>query len=55
MSLLRDRIGKRALVVEDNPMNARLFSDLLEGLGCEVFQANTARKASSLHTDVAPI
>jgi two-component system, cell cycle response regulator DivK len=45
MSLTRDRIGKRALVVEDNPFNMRLFSDLLDGLGCEVFQASTARDA----------
>jgi two-component system, cell cycle response regulator DivK len=48
MALIRDRTGKRALVVEDNPLNMRLFCDLLDGVGCEVFQAFKASEVVKL-------
>ena len=54
MPLIRDRFGKRALVVDDNPLNMRLFSDLLDGLGCEVFRASTVRDAIKLAHECRP-
>jgi two-component system, cell cycle response regulator DivK len=54
MSSTPERIRRRVLVVEDNPLSVKLFSDLLDVRGCEVFQAGTAREAVKLAHDHLP-
>jgi two-component system, cell cycle response regulator DivK len=43
-----DPARKRILVVEDNPLNRKLFTDLLEDRGYEVLQASTRAEAVRL-------
>ncbi len=43
-----NRVRSRVLIVEDNPLSMKMFSDLLEARGCEIFQAGTATKAARL-------
>ena len=38
-------IGAKVLLADDNPINRRICSMLLERLGCEVHQARNGRKA----------
>jgi len=44
----------RILVVEDNPMNLELVSDVLEAHGYRVLQAETGRKALEIATRELP-
>ncbi len=43
-----DRVGRWVLVVEDNPLSMKLFSDLLDARDCRVLQAGTATEAARL-------
>jgi two-component system, cell cycle response regulator DivK len=54
MSSTPEPIRRRVLIVEDNPLSVKLFSDLLDTRGCEVFQAGTAREAVKLAHDHLP-
>ena len=49
-------MNPRILVIEDNPANLELFSDLLEAAGYEVYGANSAeeglRLARGMHPDL---
>ena len=40
--------GEKVLVVEDNPMNMELISDILNALGYEVVQTTTGTEALKL-------
>ncbi|MBI2456899.1 MAG: response regulator [candidate division NC10 bacterium] len=44
----------KVLVIEDNPMNMELATDLLRLQGCEVLQAVTAFEALDLLREVTP-
>ena len=46
--------GEKILLVEDNPVNMELATDLLEVAGYEVFQAGTAEEGCQLAKTVAP-
>jgi CheY-like chemotaxis protein len=39
--------GRRVLVIEDNPLNIELLTDLLEGMGCVVVPAPTGEAGLS--------
>ena len=46
--------GEKILIVEDNPMNLELATDLLEAAGYVVIQAGTAEKGIKLARDESP-
>ena len=54
MPLTHKRARRQALVVEDNPFNMKLFCDLLDTRGCEVFRAITANEALKLAHECNP-
>jgi two-component system, cell cycle response regulator DivK len=45
---------KRILVVEDNPMNLKLFQDVLTAYGYEVMAAETGQAALDIVRDLLP-
>ncbi len=46
--------GEKILMVEDNPMNLELATDLLEAAGYVVIQAGTAEEGMKLARDESP-
>ncbi len=46
--------GEKILIVEDNPMNLELATDLLEAAGYVVIQAGTAEEGIKLARDESP-
>lgn len=46
--------GERILIIEDNPMNMELTTDLLEAEGYEIIKAYTAVKGISLAKNECP-
>ena len=46
--------GEKILIVEDNPMNLELATDLLEAAGYVVIQAGTAEEGMKLARDESP-
>ena len=47
-------VKKRILIVEDNHLNMRLFTDLLESKGAEVISINDGTKAVSSAQELLP-
>jgi len=46
--------AQKVLIVEDNALNMRLFSDLLEASGYETLQCTDGEKATALAVDEQP-
>jgi CheY-like chemotaxis protein len=51
---MNTRSSKNALVVEDNPLNLELVTDVLQAAGYRVWQARTAEEALRLAQRVLP-
>ncbi len=46
--------GKKILIIEDNPLNLELATDLLAASGCTVLQARTAEEGLRLAREASP-